>query len=231
MEEAKGSEETIITTNPETGELEEMDLYTGEVIFREDKNRCPYNLEEAKQFCDLVRGGYTFANAAKTMDMSYAIISYWRSRHPDFDQAVKIAREERAEFFHDRVLEIAEGVKDKDEAQVARVQIDAYKWAAEKNDPAKFGNKNVHGGVGGVTIIVDTGVNSHNIDVNLQEEDYEFKESSTGRARELCTIGASDGDAEGSKERVSSRNAEGRDQRREDEGDASRAEKVKEEKS
>lgn len=194
----KGSEDTIVTTNPKTGKIEELDVFTGEVVTYGDDVVVPYETHTGREFCTLVREGATFAEACAKLKVKYSQISYWRQRYPDFDEAVKLAREERAEFYHDKVVETAEETHCKDDVPVAKVKIDAYKWAAEKGDPNRFGNKNNITGAGGVTIIVDTGVDTNKIETfELDGEDYEQVErSSTRQEQELCAARTSPGGTE-----------------------------------
>jgi hypothetical protein len=87
----------------------------------------------------------------------YAVISRWRREHEEFNLAYERARRDRAEVFFDLALDRASEILDKDDAQVAKVQIEAYKWAAEKSDPDRMRGKEA--AVGGSTVIViETGI-------------------------------------------------------------------------
>jgi hypothetical protein len=82
----------------------------------------------------------------------------WARKHPDFGDALKNAREDRAEYYHDKVIETVEALKEKDDVPVVKEQVAAYKWAAEKGNPNRYGKSTAEGSVGNVTIIVDTGI-------------------------------------------------------------------------
>lgn len=87
----------------------------------------------------------------------YAVISRWRREHEEFNLAYERARRDRAEVFFDKVVQRAEGIEDKDDAQVAKVEIEAYKWAAEKSDPDRMRGKEAVG-VGPAVIVIETGI-------------------------------------------------------------------------
>lgn len=73
----------------------------------------------------------------------YHDVCRWRREDEDFDKALKQARVDRAEVFADKAVETAESLEDanRDEVSVGKLKVDTYKWAAEKHDPEKFGNK------------------------------------------------------------------------------------------
>lgn len=50
------------------------------------------------------------------------------------------ARERQADFYADEIIEIADKAKNED-AQVARLRVDARKWKASKLAPKRYGDK------------------------------------------------------------------------------------------
>jgi hypothetical protein len=79
--------------------------------------------------------------------------------NPTFDEEIKLARKQRAEYYHDKVIDLAEKITDDDNVAVAKFKADQYRWAAEKGDPASYGNKIEHTGSNvAPSIIVFTGI-------------------------------------------------------------------------
>jgi hypothetical protein len=86
------------------------------------------------------------------------VIQSWLRDYPEFRQKMKIAREVRAESFHDKIVDLVDTVEE-DTAKRDRVKLDALKWAAEVNNPEVYGKQtNVKGSVAAVQIIIETGV-------------------------------------------------------------------------
>ncbi len=75
----------------------------------------------------------------------------WLASDADFREQYTRAREDQADTFVDEIIHIADTVED---AQAARVRIDARKWVAGKQRPKKYGDKLdvEHGGTVTVTI-------------------------------------------------------------------------------
>jgi hypothetical protein len=90
----------------------------------------------------------------------YGIISKWFTKYPDFKEAYVAAKAGRAEVMHDKVLDAADEVFDKDDAPAAKVKSDAYKWSASKSNPDEFGDRTkvVGDKNAPVQIIIDTGI-------------------------------------------------------------------------
>lgn len=63
------------------------------------------------------------------------------------------ARERQADFYADEIIEIADQAKNED-AQIARLRVDARKWKASKLAPKRYGDKvtNEHSGPDGQPI-------------------------------------------------------------------------------
>lgn len=159
---------THVVYNAETREYEIIDLVTGEVASSSGnavmQSKFVYNLKLAKYICQRIAEGATIKKLCAEDGMpSASVIASWRSRHPDFDEAIKEARRVRAEYLHDTILETAEDLvtntPDKDGIAAAKTAIDAWKWAAEKNDRESFGPGKVEQGSSGpATIVINTGI-------------------------------------------------------------------------
>lgn len=89
-----------------------------------------------------------------------SVICRWMVDHPEFKLAMKEAREMRAYVQADKVIDLAEETGDKDEAIVNRLKIEAYKWAAEKNNPDEYGVRVKHQGdaQNPIAWVISTGV-------------------------------------------------------------------------
>lgn len=145
------------------GKLKQLDLTTGEETFAELPStvigRFKYTKEIASIILQHIREGKTVTKIALMDGMPNASMVYsWARKHPDFGDAMKAAREDRAEHFHDKVIEQADDLTAKEDVPIMKAKTDAYKWAAEKGNPQRYGKMKEDGGVGNVTIIVDTGI-------------------------------------------------------------------------
>ena len=65
-------------------------------------------------------------------------IRRWRMLDAEFLAQYARAREARAEVLADEIVEIADTAED---AQLARLRVDARKWAASKLDPKRYGER------------------------------------------------------------------------------------------
>ena len=87
----------------------------------------------------------------------------WKATIPVFKERLNEARKQRAESFQDKAIDLAidnVGIDSKEVASV-RLAVDTLKWAAEKNDPDRFGKKEEGAGKSGgnsVKIVLNTGV-------------------------------------------------------------------------
>lgn len=154
---------TALVKNKVTGELETVCLDTGEVIKSlqvHEMDKYKFNFDMAMLVCQKIREGATLKEIADDATLpSLTVIHYWRRTNATFDEEIKLARKERAEYYHDRVLEIADEVVDRDDVPVAKFKADQYRWAAEKGDPSSYGNKVEHSGSNTApAIVVVTGI-------------------------------------------------------------------------
>jgi len=159
------AENTEIILNTKTGKYELICLDTGETISQDnlvaDLSKYRFNMEQGLLVCQAIREGKTLQEIAKDpMYPSIHVIAYWRKNNPTFDEEIKLARKQRAEYYHDRVLELANTISDDANVAVAKFKADQYRWAAEKGDPSSYGNKIEHTGSNvAPSIVVFTGIN------------------------------------------------------------------------
>lgn len=110
--------------------------------------------------CEALVNGETLHAICKKPGMpSYSILLRWRHKYPGVDARIRTARKERAEAFHDQIIEKIEEV-DEDNFQAKKVQMDGLKWAAERGNPDDYGNKTkvTAESVATVRLVVDTGI-------------------------------------------------------------------------
>lgn len=119
----------------------------GETLVQKRKKNIPGKYEKwsarlAQRVCDYITEGKTIADIGKMRSMpAKATIYYWRRNYPEFKKASDQARLDRAEYFADKVIEVADNLTSKSKAPVAKVKIDAYRWAAAVGDPATYGSQ------------------------------------------------------------------------------------------
>lgn len=149
----------------ENGKLWQVDLATGDEApcalegTLQTMPRTRYSLELAGRITQAVREGASIASLSKLPEYPSASVLYsWARKHPDFGDALNMAREDRAEYYHDKVLEAVEELVDKEDVPVTKEKVAAYKWAAEKGNPSRYGKGSSADIAGNVTIIVDTGI-------------------------------------------------------------------------
>lgn len=166
---------TAIVKNSQTGKLETICLDTGEVLNTGmnpcDMSKYKFHLDTALLICQKIREGATLKVIDADPNLpSLTVIHYWRRTNLSFNEEIKLARKERAEYYHDKVLEIADETVDRDDVAVAKFRSDQYKWAAEKGDPSSYGNKVEHTGSNTApSIVIVTGI-KRNEDIEASYE-------------------------------------------------------------
>lgn len=169
------SNSLVVVQNKDTGKLETVCLDTGEVISTEDDRRdlshFKFNYQTALLICQKVREGSTLKKLGEDEELpDLAVIHYWMRSNASFQEEMKMARSDRAEYFHDQVLDIAEATERGEQVQVNKFKADQYKWAAEKGNPDRYGSKTTIDGTieSKVTMIVlNTGINRKKPDVEV----------------------------------------------------------------
>jgi len=175
-----------------------MVIETPEGTLVEKKKKLPGKYEKwcartAQKVCDYITEGKTIADIGKLKSMpSKKTIYYWRRNYPEFKKASDAAREDRAEYFADKVVEVADGLTTKSKAPVAKVKIEAYRWRAGVDNPKQYGRANTSSGeVGPTTIIINTGIPMREvIDVESDgnSDGLQATEASTGTSPEVEEI-------------------------------------------
>lgn len=94
--------------------------------------------------------GRSLVSVCKEPEMpAYSMVTMWRHEDEAFSAKYARAREDQADFLAEEVIEIADGAQD---ANLARLQVDARKWKAAKLKPKVYGDKLELGGDLGVRI-------------------------------------------------------------------------------
>ena len=119
----------------------------------------PYSQVTCDHILNLVAAGKTLSQIGLMEGLpTYNVIQNWLREYPEFRQKMKVAREVRAEAYHDKIVELVDTVEE-DTAKRDRVKLDALKWAAQVNNPEVYGNQTkVVGSAPAVQIIIETGV-------------------------------------------------------------------------
>lgn len=91
---------------------------------------------------------------------SYATVCRWRRLHPELEDILLKARQDRAEFLRDMVLDEAYAA-DEDNIGPQKLRVDTLKWLAGKDDPNRFEAKpeKLQVSVAPSVIMVQTGIN------------------------------------------------------------------------
>lgn len=111
--------------------------------------------------CQKIMEGTSFTDIPTIEKMpSLTTIRYWMRSHRDFADKIAFAKRVRAEKMRDEAVRIGKESVDADKNDVPgrALAVATLKWAAEKDDPATYGNKvEVSGGVT-VQMILETGI-------------------------------------------------------------------------
>jgi hypothetical protein len=167
-----------IAVRNEAGELELIDLHTGEVISNSALpeqlgHEYAFSYPVALAICQEVKQGRTLSDIARDPKFPpLHVISHWQRTDRMFAEELILARRSRAEYYHDKVIEIANNAAEmrysKDDVPAAKLAADTFKWAAERGDPSKFGNKVTHEGSEEKPIlmrVINTGIRRNKPDV------------------------------------------------------------------
>jgi len=100
-----------------------------------------YNEVIADAICEDVSCGDSLREAARKQGLKESTVRLWRKDNPEFAAQYARAVQERAEVFFERGNDIAMGITDGEQAQIARVQLDWLKWSASKLAPKQYGDK------------------------------------------------------------------------------------------
>jgi len=97
-----------------------------------------------KEICRQIANGLSLRKICAKKDMPH-IDAVRRLLRKDtaFQTQYSIAREEQADYYADKIIEIADNASD---IPKARLQIDAIKWVASKLKPKRYGDRLAVGG-------------------------------------------------------------------------------------
>lgn len=153
--------------NKTTGKWESLDPISGEIVSEEKyftpEMKIPYSVALARNICMAIRDGKSIKDICTGRDgaPSYSTFCLWKYRYPDFREAVKDAQADSAQILAEKVLDIAAGSStDKLQQDDKKIEMEALKWMAEKQDPNKFGKQTKVTGDSEqpITIMVNTGI-------------------------------------------------------------------------
>jgi len=98
-----------------------------------------YSEEITDKICNLIADGHALHQIIKMEGMpGNAAVYAWLEKYPSFAEKYARAREKQADLFAAQIVTIADTATD---ANLARLQMDARKWAASKMAPKKYGDK------------------------------------------------------------------------------------------
>ncbi len=89
----------------------------------------------ADMLVQFVVEGKTLRKACQALNIEYSVVNTWKSKDDKFKERLEIAMHDRAEYFHDEIIETAEASRD------PKLKIEALKWSNEKNSPEKYSPK------------------------------------------------------------------------------------------
>jgi hypothetical protein len=197
----------LIVRDKQSGELQVIDMYTGELISSSsktiDENTFIFDYNTALLICQEVAKGRSIASIGNDPEFPpLHVINHWLRSDRMFREEMGLARKARAEYYHDQLAAITENavnlVYSKDEAPVVKLASDNLKWLAEKNNPERYGPKVVHEGSTEKPIVmrvIDTGIRRKPIVETTAKEVY--NESEGTRKNQQQSIGSKSKDADG----------------------------------
>jgi hypothetical protein len=98
-----------------------------------------YTQETADSICEQIADGRSLRSICADAGMpDKATVFRWLAAHETFRDQYARARESQADSLFDDILEIADTAED---AQLARLRVDARKWMAGKLKPKVYGDK------------------------------------------------------------------------------------------
>ncbi|MEK2643885.1 terminase small subunit-like protein [Bdellovibrio sp. BCCA] len=98
-----------------------------------DKRRSdwPFSQIIADLICQKIMEGESLSAICKQEGFpSYSVVCRWRNEQPRFKDDLEQAYKDRAEYYLEKVLEIAGAIEPNESARKARIKLDAYKWCA-----------------------------------------------------------------------------------------------------
>lgn len=187
---------TFAQLNRSTNLVEIVDIYTGEVIAKENpgviyRTDIVYSEEVIDVICGLLVNGESLTKICKMPGMpSYNLFCKWKRIHPHINEQLDNARRDRAEFFRDKLLEEADAAESDDPINAHRLRVEAYKWAAGVDDGKYSPRAKIEATINHPTrIIVHTGINREPLTAQEREA---LNGIGTG-TKNLLEVGGSEG--------------------------------------
>lgn len=101
-------------------------------------NRSRYSMALAEEICARLVQGESLRSVCRDESMpALSTVFRWLAERRDFSALYARARDLQADVLAEDIVAISDAVKDKDEAAVAKVKLDARKWAASALRPRK----------------------------------------------------------------------------------------------
>lgn len=125
------------------------------------KTHYPFNEVTMDVICMRVTEGATITELGEEDGFPPAHVMYrWVRKYKEFGKNLIQARKDRAHYFADQVIDIANQTTKKGEVPVNQLKINANKWAAEKGNSSEYGNSTTVKGDkdNPVTFVIDTGI-------------------------------------------------------------------------
>lgn len=146
------------------------------------RKKYTYSHVMADLICEKIATGSLITKVSKIKGMpTYSTIAQWRREHPEFEEKIAQAYRDRAEFFADKAVEVADELRvhtalsderdengerkvlyksDSDSTAAARAKMEAYRIAAAWGNADRFGNKTkvTAEHTGSVSFVIETGV-------------------------------------------------------------------------
>jgi len=160
-----------------------------------------------------VREGKTLNEISEIEGMPPLHLMYnWRRFHPDFKKNLEIARKDRAEYYHDKAVEVLKGADgaSKEEVPGHKLQFDGFLKLAERGNPEAFNAKPqvLQQSAAPAMIVINTGINREPTTIEVNNEEICIGERSedsiqhvhgaegSGREEAIEAIGAEIGGTE-----------------------------------
>lgn len=107
---------------------------------------------------------------------SYYMLCKWKRKHEWVADALKQAREDRAEMLVSEAVHLLENAKSDGELKQAGALAEIKKWQATKEAPTQYGNKVEVSGQQPLTFVLETGIR--------RDSDENFKQDETKKLQE-----------------------------------------------
>lgn len=95
----------------------------------------PYSKVIGDLLCEKIVQGEGLVKACELVGTPYHVVKRWERDSESFRDQLKQARLDRAEYFHDEIIEKARA-----KAEI-KDELNALKWAAEKGNPERYGTQ------------------------------------------------------------------------------------------